>query len=127
MLRKKNKGSKVTLLFLRSYFGYKDWWELYLLKCLVGSRFLSIIYMFFTSIYNNKSVILSIQKNKSRVLILGLNNAGKTTMLYKKKLGVVVQPLPTLGFNYEKIEIGNSELQSVFIFAILFAHFFMSL
>lgn len=52
------------------------------------------------------------QKNKARILILGLDNAGKTTMLYKKKLGVVVQPLPTLGFNYEKVEVGKSELQS---------------
>lgn len=88
--------------------------------------FINYIYVF-QFFLNNKFLILSIQKNKSRVLILGLNNAGKTTMLYKKKLGVVVQPLPTLGFNYEKIEIGNSELQSVFIFVILFIHFFMSL
>ncbi|KAH7831942.1 Arl1 [Monocercomonoides exilis] len=50
------------------------------------------------------------KKHQSRVVIIGLDGAGKTTMLYKMKLGVVVQALPTLGFNYEVVKVGQSEL-----------------
>jgi GTPase SAR1 family protein len=37
-------------------------------------------------------------------------------MLYRMKLGVVVQALPTLGFNYEKVQVGHSELLSMFFY-----------
>jgi GTPase SAR1 family protein len=33
------------------------------------------------------------------VLILGFDAAGKTTILYKMKLGEVVSSVPTIGFN----------------------------
>ncbi|KAG8814894.1 Arf GTPase arf1 [Serendipita sp. 400] len=39
-----------------------------------------------------------------RVLILGLDDAGKTTIFYKLKLGKVVATVPTVGFNVEDIE-----------------------
>jgi GTPase SAR1 family protein len=32
-----------------------------------------------------------------RIVMLGLDNAGKTTILYKQKLGEVVQTTPTIG------------------------------
>lgn len=38
-----------------------------------------------------------------RLLMLGLDNAGKTTILYKLKLGEVVQSIPTIGFNVEQV------------------------
>jgi ADP-ribosylation factor protein 1 len=38
-----------------------------------------------------------------RVLMQGLDAAGKTTILYKLKLGEVVTTIPTIGFNVETI------------------------
>ena len=43
-------------------------------------------------------------KTPSRILMLGLDNAGKTTILYKLKLGEVVTTIPTIGFNVETVE-----------------------
>lgn len=40
--------------------------------------------------------------------MLGLDNAGKTTLLYALKLGEVVTTAPTIGFNMEEISIGNN-------------------
>lgn len=34
-----------------------------------------------------------------RILLLGLDNAGKTTLLYKVKLNENVTTIPTIGFN----------------------------
>ena len=42
-----------------------------------------------------------------RILMIGLDNAGKTTLLYKLKLGEVVTTLPTIGFNVETAEYIN--------------------
>ncbi|XP_066554955.1 uncharacterized protein LOC136745720 [Amia ocellicauda] len=41
---------------------------------------------------------------QGRVLLLGLDAAGKTTLLYKLKLGEVVSTIPTVGFNVETVE-----------------------
>eukprot|EP00827_Trimyema_finlayi_P000794 TRINITY_DN1227_c0_g1_i1.p3 TRINITY_DN1227_c0_g1~~TRINITY_DN1227_c0_g1_i1.p3 ORF type:complete len:187 (+),score=82.97 TRINITY_DN1227_c0_g1_i1:64-561(+) len=38
---------------------------------------------------------------------LGLDAAGKTTILYKLKLGEVVSSVPTIGFNVETVEYKN--------------------
>lgn len=45
-----------------------------------------------------------------RVLMVGLDGAGKTTMLYKMKLGEVVQSIPTIGFNVESVAYKNVTL-----------------
>ncbi|KAL3310571.1 hypothetical protein Ciccas_010861 [Cichlidogyrus casuarinus] len=42
-----------------------------------------------------------------RVLLLGLDAAGKTTILYKMKLDENVTTIPTIGFNVEEINIPN--------------------
>lgn len=42
-----------------------------------------------------------------RVLMLGLDNAGKTTILYKLKLGKTTQTAPTVGFNVETVRHKN--------------------
>ena len=48
------------------------------------------------------------RSNKNfRILMLGLDNAGKTTILYKLKLGDVVTTIPTIGFNVENIQYKN--------------------
>jgi ADP-ribosylation factor protein 1 len=39
-----------------------------------------------------------------RLLMLGLDAAGKTTLLYKLKLGETISTIPTIGFNVETVE-----------------------
>ena len=41
------------------------------------------------------------------MLMVGLDAAGKTTILYKLKLGENVQTIPTIGFNVETVEYKN--------------------
>lgn len=48
-----------------------------------------------------------IGKSEMRILMLGLDAAGKTTILYKLKLGEVVSSVPTIGFNVESVEYKN--------------------
>jgi len=43
-------------------------------------------------------------KTALRILMVGLDAAGKTTILYKMKLGEVVTTIPTIGFNVETVE-----------------------
>jgi len=47
--------------------------------------------------------------SESRLLILGIDLAGKTTILYKLKLGEIVTTIPTIGFNVESIEYKNNK------------------
>lgn len=42
-----------------------------------------------------------------RLLMVGLDAAGKTTILYKFKLGEVVATIPTIGFNVEQVDYKN--------------------
>ncbi|KAF0046852.1 hypothetical protein F2P81_000485 [Scophthalmus maximus] len=42
-----------------------------------------------------------------RILMVGLDAAGKTTILYKLKLGEIVTTIPTIGFNVETVEHKN--------------------
>jgi len=42
-----------------------------------------------------------------RILMLGLDAAGKTTILYRLKLSEVVTTIPTVGFNVETVEYKN--------------------
>ena len=46
-------------------------------------------------------------KRDMRVLMVGLDAAGKTTILYKLKLGEIVTTIPTIGFNVETVEYKN--------------------
>merc|ERR1711939_868973 len=46
-------------------------------------------------------------KKEHRILMLGLDAAGKTTMVYKLKLGEVLRSVPTIGFNVETVEFKN--------------------
>jgi ADP-ribosylation factor protein 1 len=45
-----------------------------------------------------------LRQEPCRCVMLGLDAAGKTTMLYKLKLGEVVNTIPTIGFNVETVE-----------------------
>jgi len=46
-------------------------------------------------------------KSEMRILMVGLDAAGKTTILYKLKLGEIVTTIPTIGFNVETVEYKN--------------------
>jgi len=52
----------------------------------------------FNQYFGNKEV---------RILMVGLDAAGKTTILYRLKLGEVVTTIPTLGFNVETVNYKN--------------------
>lgn len=43
--------------------------------------------------------------------MLGLDSAGKTTILYKLQLGEVVSTIPTIGFNVESLDYKNIKFQ----------------
>ena len=42
-----------------------------------------------------------------KMLMVGLDAAGKTTVLYKLKLGDLITSIPTIGFNVETVEYKN--------------------
>lgn len=46
-------------------------------------------------------------RKQMKILMLGLDGAGKTTVLYRLKLGEVVTTTPTIGFNVERVEYKN--------------------
>merc|ERR1712032_652477 len=46
-------------------------------------------------------------KQRVRFVMVGLDAAGKTTTLYKLKIGEVVTTIPTIGFNVEEVEYKN--------------------
>ncbi|KAF9426133.1 Auxin response factor 2A [Podila epigama] len=55
-------------------------------------------------------VFLALFANSSddyKILMLGLDAAGKTTMLYELKLGEIVTTIPTIGFNCETVKYKN--------------------
>ena len=52
--------------------------------------------------------LASFNKSKpTKILLLGLDGAGKTTMVYKLKLGEYMATVPTIGFNVETIKYKN--------------------
>jgi GTPase SAR1 family protein len=50
-----------------------------------------------------------------RILILGLDNAGKTTILYRlqNESDEAVQTIPTIGFNVETLQYKNIKVRPV--------------
>merc|ERR1712205_234986 len=56
----------------------------------------------FTKLFNKL-----FSKQEMRILMVGLDAAGKTTILYKLKLGEIVTTIPTIGFNVETVEYKN--------------------
>eukprot|EP01102_Stenamoeba_stenopodia_P017102 TRINITY_DN6086_c0_g1_i1.p1 TRINITY_DN6086_c0_g1~~TRINITY_DN6086_c0_g1_i1.p1 ORF type:complete len:181 (+),score=35.21 TRINITY_DN6086_c0_g1_i1:215-757(+) len=58
------------------------------------------------------SLLSTLWGNKDvRILILGLDGAGKTTILYKLQCGEVVTTIPTIGFNVETVTYKNIRFQ----------------
>mmetsp|Transcript_21574 Transcript_21574/g.52817 ORF Transcript_21574/g.52817 Transcript_21574/m.52817 type:complete len:187 (-) Transcript_21574:237-797(-) len=56
---------------------------------------------FWNKIFGNK---------QARIIMVGLDAAGKTTVLYKLKLNETITTIPTIGFNVEKLEHKNVDL-----------------
>jgi ADP-ribosylation factor-like protein 1 len=50
-------------------------------------------------------------EKEARILVLGLDNAGKTTILYRLQVGTVVSTIPTIGFNVETVTHNNVKFQ----------------
>ncbi|XP_062594469.1 uncharacterized protein LOC134255893 [Saccostrea cucullata] len=50
------------------------------------------------------------RREKVRILMLGLDAAGKTSILYYYHLGEVVTTIPTIGFNVETVKFKNLDL-----------------
>ncbi|CAM8940707.1 unnamed protein product [Rhodiola kirilowii] len=46
-------------------------------------------------------------KKEMRILMVGLDAAGKMTIFYKLKIGEIVTTIPTIGFNVETVEYKN--------------------
>ena len=51
-------------------------------------------------------------RSNFKIIILGIQNAGKTTILYRLSLGQLVQTTPTIGSNVEEIAYNNIKLQA---------------
>lgn len=50
-----------------------------------------------------KDALTALGGSEARILMLGLDAAGKTTILYKLKLNETVSSIPTIGFNVETV------------------------
>lgn len=50
------------------------------------------------------------KSKKVRLLMLGLDNAGKTSILYKLKLNEDITTIPTIGFNVESVQYKNIQM-----------------
>ncbi|KAE8615087.1 hypothetical protein XENTR_v10008403 [Xenopus tropicalis] len=61
---------------------------------------------FFSSIFSSL-----FGTREMRILILGLDGAGKTTILYRLQVGEVVTTIPTIGFNVETVTYKNLKFQ----------------
>jgi len=51
-----------------------------------------------------KEVLSTFSERHAKILMLGLDGAGKTTVLYKLKLNETVSTIPTIGFNVESVQ-----------------------
>ena len=51
-------------------------------------------------------------RNNFKIIILGIQNAGKTTILYQLSLGQLVKTTPTIGSNVEELTYNNVKFQA---------------
>lgn len=51
-------------------------------------------------------------RSNFKIIILGVQNAGKTTILYRLSLGQVIKTTPTIGSNVEEIKYNNVKFQA---------------
>ena len=51
-------------------------------------------------------------RNNFKIIILGMQNAGKTTILYRLSLGQFIKTTPTIGSNVEELTYNNVKFQA---------------
>ncbi|XP_078486126.1 ADP-ribosylation factor 2 [Ciona intestinalis] len=81
-----------------------------LINSLLIQQYFSILFIINTTNMGNafqKLFSSLFGKKEMRILMVGLDAAGKTTILYKLKLGEIVTTIPTIGFNVETVEYKN--------------------
>ena len=71
------------------------------------------------------------QDNSIHVLLLGLDGAGKTTILYQLKYNETVKTIPTIGFNVETLEYGDIAITAWDVggqdkIRVLWKHYFLN-
>jgi len=49
-------------------------------------------------------------KMEANIVMMGLDSAGKTTILYKMKLGEIISTIPTIGMNVDTVRYKNLSL-----------------
>eukprot|EP00929_Paragymnodinium_shiwhaense_P123744 TRINITY_DN979_c0_g1_i2.p1 TRINITY_DN979_c0_g1~~TRINITY_DN979_c0_g1_i2.p1 ORF type:complete len:187 (+),score=41.98 TRINITY_DN979_c0_g1_i2:234-794(+) len=54
---------------------------------------------------------LVVGQRECKIVMVGLDAAGKTTILYKLRLGEVITTIPTIGFNVESVQYKNISFQ----------------
>ena len=79
-----------------------DWWiwwfDEFFCPVLILTWHFNIMGKILSKVFGNKEM---------RILMLGLDAAGKTTILYKLKLDQSVNTIPTVGFNVETVTYKN--------------------
>ncbi|KAH9843989.1 ADP-ribosylation factor family-domain-containing protein [Rhodofomes roseus] len=66
----------------------------------------------FSSLFSSLASLVRWSKEQDvRILMLGLDSAGKTTILYRLQIGEVVSTIPTIGFNVETVQYKNIKFQ----------------
>lgn len=60
-----------------------------------------------SSTYSNTFAPLFNKVEKKRITIVGVDSAGKSTMLQQMNLGDIVLTIPTIGFNVEAVDFKN--------------------
>ncbi|KAI0040706.1 ARF/SAR [Auriscalpium vulgare] len=65
-----------------------------------------------SSLWGSLTSLVAWGKDKDvRILMLGLDSAGKTTILYRLQIGEVVSTIPTIGFNVETVQYKTIKFQ----------------
>ena len=68
------------------------------------------------------------KKGQITILMVGHFDVGKTTIVYKLKLGEVLNSVPTIGFNVETVEFKNVKIMSFIVcpnrIRVLWRHYF---
>merc|ERR1711894_624960 len=76
--------------------------RIYLVKYRPKITIMGGLLSYFSNLFGSK---------ERRILILGLDGAGKTTILYRLQVGEVVTTIPTIGFNVETVQYKNLKFQ----------------